>query len=51
MNSKIVCSVIASFVLTGAVARCQEKKQEVLNKPGHCRVPGVVIDYSPSKSR
>jgi hypothetical protein len=51
MNSKIVCSVIASFVLTGAVAHCQEKKQEVQNKPDHPDVPGVVIDYIPSQTR
>ena len=43
MKSKIVCSLIASFLLTGAVARCQQRKQENPGKPDHSSVPGGII--------
>jgi len=51
MKSKIVCSLVTSFLLTGAVARCQQSKQENPGKPDHSSVPGVVIDYSPPQTR
>jgi len=51
MKSKIVCSLVASFLLTGAVARCQQSKQENSSKPDHSSVPGVVIDYIHPQTR
>ncbi len=51
VKSKIVCSLIASFLLTGAVARCQQKEQQTGNEPDHSDVPGVVIEYIPPQTR